>query len=434
MRNSEHAVIGAILESPDTLHLVADSLRPEMFEDALCAITFQRMLELSTKSIPIDLLRVTKEVGMAHAAELSEIMAGSFGNIESHGKVIIEKFCMRELQKLARNIQDNAHVDVFELMDKVNMGMIEIEQNTAKGSIESIGQIISQLHRKKTNEYHPTGFTRLDSVIGGLTNNNLIIVAGRPGMGKTSLALSMMYQLAKQGKAVGFFSLEMSKEQIVNRIRSMVSNVPAFKIEKGILNQYDTQALIKADDYLDDFPIHIEPTAALNIHQFRSQSIKMVKKHKVKVIFVDYLQLMHGSKEYRGNKVQEVTEISRQLKRVAMELNIPVVALAQLSRAVESRGGDKKPQLSDLRESGSIEQDADIVTFVYRPEYYGFDVEIDFDRFDLTVPAKGTCSLLLGKHRGGDLANIPFSFNKTTTQFTDYQEEFNYQNFSDTPF
>lgn len=424
MRNSEHELIGCVLEIPESFYLVSDRVTPEMFSDSLCRAAYETFLDFTAQSIPIDLIRVQREI--KHVAELSTMMSQASGNIESHANVIIDNYCHRELNRSAKEILTVSNSGL-QAMDLLNKKMLELENSITRGHIESIGQVISDIYRKgSSEEYVKTGFTHLDKIIGGWTNTDLVIIAGRPAMGKTAFALSAAKNLIDKGIPVGFFSLEMSSRQLVNRIRSMASRVNGNKLSKGQPNEKEIQTLLDVDDNLRKSPLYIEDRASLNIFQFRSEAIKLVRKHKVKVIFVDYLQLMAGSGQYKGNKVQEVTEISRMLKQVAKELKVPVIALAQLSRNVESRA-DKKPMLSDLRDSGAIEQDADIVTFLYRPDYYGIDIPEGQHYPTLgisNVPVEGTANILIEKHRAGALADIPFYFNKETTHFTDYVREY----------
>ena len=287
-----------------------------------------------------------------------------------------------------------------------------------KGALENI-EILR--NKEDTLSGIPTGFSNLDRVTSGWQASDLIIIAARPGMGKTAFALSMARNIAiDYKKAVGFFSLEMSSEQLVNRLIASEAQLGANKLRKGDLADHEMIQLHEKIKYLSEAPIFIDDTPALTIFELRAKARRLVKNHKVGILIIDYLQLMHAGGN-AGNREQEISTISRSLKGIAKELKIPVIALSQVNRGVESRSGvgSKRPMLSDLRESGAIEQDADIVTFIYRPEYYKI---FEWDNGD---DSRGQAEIMIAKHRNGSLANIRLKFTAEFARFSnlDYMDD-----------
>ena len=316
--------------------------------------------------------------------------------------------------------------DVFDVLDKAEQNLFNITQGNLRRSYEDMGSLVAQaLEQLQLLKGHedgvvgvPSGLTNLDRITSGWQKSDLIIVAARPAMGKTAFTLSIARNAAVEfGKAVAFFSLEMSAVQLVNRLISAETSIAADKLKKGTLEDYEWTQLSERVERLAEAKIFIDDTPAINIFELRAKCRRLKMQHDIQLIVVDYLQLMSGSTGEKtrvsGNREQEISMISRSLKSIAKELNIPVIALSQLSRAVETRGGDKRPMLSDLRESGSIEQDADMVIFLYRPEYYGFDQDDDGNS------SRGVAEIIIAKHRNGATDTAKVKFIAQNAKFTD---------------
>ena len=353
----------------------------------------------------------------------------SAANIEYHARIIAQKFIQRELirvsTKTIRDAFEDAS-DVFELLDEAEQNLYNIAQNNMSRGYESTGALagrmlkqIEELKDKKDGLTGvPTGFTNLDRLTSGWQPSDLIIVAARPAMGKTGFVLSMARNIALDfKKAVAIFSLEMANLQLVLRLVSMEAEISGSQLRNGQMSEDEWKRLHKSVERISEAPIYIDDTAGINIFELRAKARRMKLQHDIQLIIIDYLQLMSGGPDsQRGNREQEISSISRSLKALAKELNVPVIALSQLSRAVEVRGGSKKPQLSDLRESGAIEQDADIVSFIYRPEYYG----ILEDEQGLNL--KGVAEIIVSKHRNGAIDTVKLRFTDKYARFTDLDE------------
>jgi replicative DNA helicase len=353
----------------------------------------------------------------------------SAANIEYHARIIAQKHIQRELIRVSTNVIRDAYedtTDVFNLLDDAEKGLFAITQNNLSRSYESMGSLSSKV-LKQIEELTqkgdgltgvPTGFTDLDRLTSGWQPSDLIIVAARPGMGKTSMVLAVALNAARDfGKGVALFSLEMASTQLVQRLISMEAEIAGSKMRNGKLEDYEWQQLQTTVERLSNVPIFIDDTPAINIFELRAKCRRMKQQHDIQMVIIDYLQLMTGSTEGKGgNREQEIAGISRALKSLAKELNIPVIALSQLSRAVEVRGGSKRPQLSDLRESGSIEQDADIVAFIYRPEYY----QILEDESGQSL--KGIAEFIVAKHRHGALDTVRMRFQDTFAKFVNLDD------------
>jgi replicative DNA helicase len=340
----------------------------------------------------------------------------STANIEAHARIILQKFIQRELIRISGEIIGDAYedsTDVFDLLDESEGKMFQITNNYLKKNFDDIGTVlvktiqrIDDLRNKQEDiSGVPTGFPTLDRVTYGWQPTDLIILAARPSVGKTAFALNLARSAAlhpTKPTGVAFFSLEMSAGQLVQRVLSAESGIMLEKISRGKLEDYEMQQLYsKGVTKLSEAPIFIDDTAGLNIFEFRAKARRLVNKHKVGLIIIDYLQLMSGSGENRNtNREQEISRISRDLKGLAKELSVPIIALSQLSRAVETRKESKMPQLSDLRESGAIEQDADMVMFLYRPEYYEITTN------ELGESNRGETHVRIAKHRNGSLETI----------------------------
>lgn len=434
----EEAVLGALMLDRDALPMVMDILRPESFYTEGHQVIYRAVIRLFERSNPVDLLTVTEELkksgdlekagGGYYLVELTHRVA-SAANIEYHARIIAQKHIQRELIRVSTNVIRDAYedtTDVFNLLDDAEKGLFAITQNNLSRSYESMGSLSSKV-LKQIEELTqkgdgltgvPTGFTDLDRLTSGWQPSDLVIVAARPGMGKTSMVLAVALNAARDfGKGVALFSLEMASTQLVQRLISMEAEIAGSKMRNGKLEDYEWQQLQTTVERLSNVPIFIDDTPAINIFELRAKCRRMKQQHDIQLVIIDYLQLMTGSTEGKGgNREQEIASISRALKSLAKELNIPVIALSQLSRAVEVRGGSKRPQLSDLRESGSIEQDADIVAFIYRPEYY----QILEDESGQSL--KGIAEFIVAKHRHGALDTVRMRFLDTFAKFTNLDD------------
>lgn len=431
----EEAVLGALMLEKDALTAVIDILKPESFYKEAHGLIYDAIRTLFNESQPIDLLTVTNQlrkdgtleaVGGAYAVTTLTTKVNSAANVEYHARIITEMSIKRELIRVSGEIQLDAYedtTDVFDLLDRTESALFEISEQNIRKNYEDMKTIMHEaLNELEARKEHkdgltgvPTGFSALDRVTSGWQKSDLIILAARPGMGKTAFVVSALRNAAVDfNRPVAIFSLEMSSVQLVNRLISAEAELEGDKIKKGNLAEYEWQQLIHKTQKITNAPIFIDDTPALTILELRAKSRRLKSQHNIELIVVDYLQLMSGdSSRGAGNREQEIASISRALKGLAKELEIPVIALSQLSRAVETRGGDKKPQLSDLRESGSIEQDADIVMFLYRPEYYNITED------DQGMPTTGVGQIIIAKHRNGSLENVNLKFIGKFTKFTD---------------
>ena len=423
----EEAVLGAMLIDKKGVDEVIDLIQPEAFYKSAHQIIFEAIFQLFQDSQPIDLLTVSSELrkrgklesigGEYYLVQLSQRVASS-AHIEFHARIILQKFIQRSLIKISNEIIESAYkesTDVFDLLDEAESKLYDVTQGNIKKSSESAQNLVLEA-KKKIEEISKreglsgisTGFEKLDKLTSGWQPSDLIIIAARPGMGKTALTLSMARNIAVLKQIpVAFFSLEMSSIQLITRLISAETGLSSEKLRTGKLADHEWQQLnVKVTD-LEKAPLYIDDTPSLSIFDLRAKARRLASQHQIKLIIVDYLQLMTaGASTKTGNREQEISTISRNLKALAKELEIPVIALSQLSRAVETRGGTKRPMLSDLRESGAIEQDADIVSFIYRPEYYNIDEWDDEER----SPAQGQAEFIVAKHRNGGLDNIRLKF------------------------
>ena len=422
----------------DAVALIIDILRPDSFYKDAHKHVYKAICNLFEKSQPIDLLTVNEELktigkleligGPSQLVELTNRVASS-ANIEFHARIISQKFIQRELirtstETIRASFEDT--IDVFDLLDKAEQNLFDItDQNLSRGSLGMstlMNMAIQKLEEVSKNEEGltgiPTGFVNLDKITSGWQPSDLIIVAARPGMGKTAFTMSVARNAAIEfNKGVAFFSLEMSSLQLVNRLISMETEIPSEKLRKGNLEDYEWQQLHAAVDKLSAVPLFIDDTPGISIFELRAKCRRLKMQHDIQMVIVDYLQLMTGGKDNKGNREQEISMISRGLKGLAKELSVPVIALSQLSRAVETRGGSKRPQLSDLRESGAIEQDADIVSFIYRPEYY--EILEDEDGNSL----KGIGEIIIAKHRNGALDSIRLKWDGQYAKFSNLDDD-----------
>ena len=443
----EEAVIGAMLIDKKGVDEVIDLLQPDAFYKTAHQNIFESILNLFQNSQPIDLLTVSADLkkngklesvgGDYYLVQLTQKVASS-AHIEFHARIILQKFIQRSLIRISNEIIESSYkdsTDVFDLLDEAESKLYDIAQGNIKKSSDTAQNLV-MLAKKKIEEIAnkdglsgiSTGFEKLDALTSGWQPSDLIIIAARPGMGKTALTLSMARNIAVTKQVpVAFFSLEMSSVQLITRLISAETGLSSEKLRTGKLADHEWKQLnVKVGD-LEKAPLYIDDTPALSIFDLRAKARRLASQHKIKLIVVDYLQLMTaGNNNKAGNREQEISTISRNLKSLAKELDIPVIALSQLSRAVETRGGTKRPQLSDLRESGAIEQDADIVSFIYRPEYYQIE-EWDDEEHSSSI---GQAEFIVAKHRNGGLDNIRMKFIGQLGKFEDLQSvdsSFEYQ-------
>ncbi|ELR69360.1 Replicative DNA helicase [Fulvivirga imtechensis AK7] len=431
----EEAVLGALMLEKDALSTVIDILKPGSFYSDAHKEIYTAIVELFNNSEPVDMRTVANQLrkngklemagGAYYIAELTSKVS-SAANVEYHARIVTEMAIKRELIRVASEIHHDAYedtTDVFQLLDKTEQSLFEISEANIRKNYDNMrslmAQAIQELEERKNHKDGltgiPSGFSALDRVTSGWQKSDLVIIAARPGMGKTAFVVSALRNAAVDfNHAVAIFSLEMSSVQLVNRLISAEAELESEKIKKGNLADYEWQQLIHKTTKLSNAPIFIDDTPALSILELRAKCRRLKAQHDVQLIVIDYLQLMSGdSSKGGGNREQEIASISRALKGIAKELDVPVLALSQLSRAVETRGGDKRPQLSDLRESGSIEQDADMVMFLYRPEYYGITED------ESGMPTIGTGEVIIAKHRNGSLENVQLKFIGKFTKFGD---------------
>ena len=435
----EEAVLGAMMTDKKGIDDVIDILHPEAFYDKRHQEIYAAIYALFQNSEPIDLLTVSNQLrkdakldiagGDFYIIGLTQKVASS-AHIEFHSRIILQKYIQRRLITISSEIIENAYdetTDVFDLLDDAEGKLFEVTQGNLKKGAEVAESLVQQainkiqeISNKEGMSGLATGFTKLDALTSGWQPSDLIIIAARPGMGKTAFVISMAKNMAIDfNEPVALFSLEMSSVQLITRMISSETGLTSEKLRKGNLEPHEWEQLNVKVKKLSDAPIFIDDTPALSIFDLRAKARRLVSQHGVRILIIDYLQLMTAGGS-GGNREQEISTISRNLKALAKELNIPVIALSQLSRAVETRGGSKRPLLSDLRESGAIEQDADIVSFIFRPEYYGMTEWDDDDH----SPCEGQGEFIVAKHRNGGLDNIRLKFTGHLAKFSDLEESF----------
>ena len=431
----EEVVLGALMIDNESLSDTIDSLQPEYFYKPDHQRIFEAIVNLFNNSKPVDILTVSEELkrmdvlesigGMLYISQLTNNISSS-SNTEFHARIIAEKFIKRSLISISNNIIGDAFndtIDIFDLLNTAEEKLFTVTEGTLRKSYDKMSTLIKgaldniEILRQKEDGLSgvPSGFTKLDRVTSGWQKSDLVIVAARPGMGKTAFALSMARNIAiSHETAIGFFSLEMSSEQLVSRLIASEAELSASKLRKGDLQDFEMVQLHEKIKQLSEAQIYIDDTPALTIFELRAKARRLVKNHNVGIIIVDYLQLMSAGGN-AGNREQEISAISRSLKGIAKELKIPVIALSQVNRGVENRTGtgSKRPMLSDLRESGAIEQDADIVTFIYRPEYYKI---YEWDNGD---DSRSQAEIIIAKHRNGALENVRLKFTAEFAKFSD---------------
>jgi replicative DNA helicase len=427
----EEAVIGAMLLEKNAVNDAIEILQPESFYKPAHQKIFATILELFANSESIDILSVSERLrkkgelqlvgGPGYIAQLTNRIA-SAAHIEYHARIISEKFILRSLIEVSSEVIKNSYdetKDVFNVLNEAEEGLFKIAEGNLKKSYGKIGDLVQEAMEEiqKASENSdgvsgvPSGFTDLDRLTSGWQKSDMIVLAARPGMGKTAFVLSMAKNTAVQfGQGVAIFSLEMSSVQLTKRLMAMETGISSEKLRKGFTSQDDWDLLHSRINALAEAPLFIDDTPALSIFELRAKCRRLKMQHDIKLVIIDYLQLMNaGSKS--GNREQEISTISRSIKEIAKEINVPIIALSQLSRSVETRGGDKRPMLSDLRESGAIEQDADMVLFIYRPEYYGLIED------ENGMPTEGIGEIIVAKHRNGSLDTVRLRFIKQLTKF-----------------
>ena len=423
----EKVVLGALMIDGKGVDEVIDLLTPEVFYTKAHQFIFDAIDKLFKSGSPVDLLTVSAQLrkdekieaagGDHYLVQLSQLVS-STAHIEFHARIIQQKFIQRSLIKLSTEIIQDSYeesTDVFDLLDKAESKLYEVTQGNIRKSTETAMDLVKQAKQRIEDIANrdglsgvPTGFTDLDKLTSGWQPSDLIIIAARPGMGKTAFTLSMARNIAVGSNLpVAFFSLEMSSVQLITRLISSETGLSSEKLRTGKLEPFEWEQLnVKVKD-LEQAPIFIDDTPSLSIFDLRAKCRRLASQHGIKLIMIDYLQLMTAQTNAKGgNREQEISTISRNLKALAKELSVPVIALSQLSRAVETRGGSKRPLLSDLRESGAIEQDADIVSFIYRPEYYNLEEWDDDDR----SPTANQAEFIVAKHRNGATDAIRMKF------------------------
>lgn len=431
----EEAVLGALMLERDAYVTVADIIDTNSFYKDEHRKIFDAIKYLSTHEKPVDLLMVTQELknrneldeigGPLYVTQLTSRVA-SAAHLEFHARIIAQKHIQRELIRVSSEIQVKAYdsnMDVDDLIDfsetalfKVAEGNIKKETLPIKPILKEATMLIEQASNRDDGlSGAPSGFTDLDRMTSGWQKTDLIIIAARPAMGKTAFVLSMARNMAVEHKVpVGVFSLEMSSVQLVNRLIAAETELGSEKIKNGRLENWEWEKFHRKINVLEEAPLYVDDTPALSIFEFRAKCRRLKMQYDIGCVIVDYLQLMTAGVDNKGSREQEVSMISRSLKAIAKELDIPILALSQLNRSVESREG-KRPQLSDLRESGAIEQDADLVLFIHRPEYYGITEDENGNSL------LGVAEIIVAKHRNGSVGDVHLAFKKAQVKFCDLE-------------
>ena len=442
----EKSVLGATLIERKAIPKAIEILQPTSFYARKHQRIYEAIQSLFERGNPVDLLTLTEELkrrgeledigGSYYLSELSTSVA-SAANVEHHARIIAEKSLLRKLIETMTELVGHAYdpsADAFELLDEAEGRIFEISDNQLRKSGTSMQDVIKDTfeHLQTIHGQEggitgvPSGFTRLDDMTGGWQNSDLIIIAARPSMGKTAFSLAAARNAAlhpEQKTPVAIFSLEMSAQQLAQRLLTSEARVDAQQTRTGRLDDDAWPRLARAAGRLSEASIFVDDTPGLSVLELRAKCRRLKSEHDIGLVVVDYLQLMHStSLRSNANREQEIAHISRSLKALAKELNVPVIALSQLSRAVETRGGDKRPQLSDLRESGSIEQDADVVAFIYRAERYGITVD------EHGNSTEGMAEIIVGKQRNGPVGTVELAF---VNQYARFENLSSYYNDSD---
>ncbi len=435
----EEVVLGALLLEQDAYTTVSETLKPEYFYKEAHQNVYQAITNLFMKQQPVDMLTVMEELkamgkleetgGAYYLSELTEKVASS-AHIDYHARIIWQKYLQREIIRVSSDLQTKSYdetVDVSDLLEEAENSFFSLSQGQMKREALQINPVIDEaINRIKEAGKRedglsgiPSGFTDLDRITSGWQKSDLVIIAARPAMGKTAFVLSMARNIAIDfNKPVAIFSLEMSNVQLVNRLIVSETELASEKIKNGNLTSYEWEQFHTKITPLIDAPLYIDDTAGLSIFELRAKCRRLKSKHDIGIIIIDYLQLMNASGMNPGSREQEVSLISRSLKGLAKELDVPIIALSQLNRGVESRTGDaKRPQLSDLRESGAIEQDADMVLFIHRPEYYKITEDMDGNSL------LGIAEIIIAKHRNGATGDIRLRFKQHLARFQNLEDD-----------
>jgi len=440
----EEAVLGALMLEKSPINDVIDIINNSdiFYKDSHKKI-YQAIHDLFSESESIDILTVTQKLrthgtleevgGPYYISQLTNRVA-SAAHAEAHARILVQKFILRELIRTSSKIIQNAYdetTDVFDLLDEAESELFAIAEGNIRKDYDSMSSLMQKAQkeieaamlRKDGINGVPSGFTELDKLTSGWQKSDMIVIAARPGMGKTALVLSMARNIAVDyKKPLAIFSLEMSSLQLVNRLISGEAEIPTEDIRRGRFTEKDYKYFFQRTKRLTEAPIFIDDTPALSIFELRAKARRLKQQHNIQLIIIDYLQLMSSSGK-GGTREQEISNISRSIKEIAKELEIPIIALSQLSRGVETRGGEKRPMLSDLRDSGAIEQDADIVSFIYRPEYY------KIEQWNDGQPCINQAELMIAKHRNGSLNDIRLKFIGKYAKFSNLDE---FENMPDT--
>ena len=432
----EEAVLGAMMIEPNCVPDVLDAISADCFYKEANRKVFMAISSLSSDHQPVDIYTVSEElkrqgsleeIGGPYYLSLLSSRVGAAAHVDFHVKILLQKYIQRELITISAEMQRDSFDDsipVDDLLDNSQSKLFELaEKNMKRATLpvqdvikDTVAEIEANQDRTDGLSGLPSGYTGIDKITLGWQASDLVIVAARPAMGKTAFVLTMARNMAVDHRIpVAFFSLEMSAKQLVKRLLVSETGLSSEKIRGGKkLLDYELVQLHERIKDLTAAPLFIDDTPSISVYELRSKARRLVRNAGVKLIIIDYLQLMTGPPELRGMREQEVSNISRSLKAVAKELDIPVIALSQLSRAVETRGGNKRPQLSDLRESGAIEQDADIVMFIHRPEYYGTESENS---------VQGEAQVIIAKHRNGSTADVSMRFRASEARFVDANDD-----------
>ncbi|HNX88177.1 MAG TPA: replicative DNA helicase [Paludibacteraceae bacterium] len=438
----EEDILGAIMLEKDAYASIADILKPDFFYKTVHQKIYEAIVDLALHQNPIDMHTVTEmlrkkgtldDVGGPYYITLLTSRVSSAAHLIYHSQIIVQKYLARELIRMSSDIQTKAFdekMDVDDLMQETEAKLFEITQQNLKKDVVQINPVIEEARKRMKEAANrdgasgiPSGFIELDKITSGWQKSDLIILAARPAMGKTAFVLSMTKNMAVDyNMPVALFSLEMSNVQLVNRLLMNVCSLEGEKIKNGELSKEEWKKFDKDVTALYDAPIYVDDTPSLSIFELRSKARRLVKEHHIQCIIIDYLQLMNASGMSFGSREQEVSIISRSLKGLAKELDMPIIALSQLNRGLESRASNqntdgKRPQLSDLRESGAIEQDADMVCFIHRPEYYGMKVDKDGNS------TEGIAELIIAKHRNGAVGDVRLKFKNVYAKFINLGDE-----------
>lgn len=439
----EEAVLGAVMLEKEAILSIMDILKPESFYKEAHQKIYKTIVELSMADKPIDILTVTEELrkkelldevgGPFYITQLTS-RVGSAAHVEFHARIVAQKYIQRELIRVSSNIQTMAYddsIDVDDLLDTSESELFGVAEGNIKKDIQKINvlvdQAVKQIQEAKNKDTSlsgvPSGYTSLDRLTAGWQKSDLVIIAARPSMGKTAFVLSMTRNIAvEHQRPVAIFSLEMSSIQLTNRLIVSETELPSDKLRTGNLSTSEWTLLEQKIDRLLGAPIYIDDTPAISVFELRAKCRRLKMKYDVDLIIVDYLQLMSGPPDTKGNREQEVSTISRSLKGIAKELDIPIIALSQLNRSVEIRSGNKRPQLSDLRESGAIEQDADMVLFIHRPEKFGLLEDEEGNSL------KGLAEIILAKHRNGPTGDVHLKFKDHCAKFIEFDDDDGFYN------